>query len=120
VLARAVLKAVISSAFNNARGAPLLSKRVRLPLGVVDCALDNDCGASYVVVEDAEDVWDIESEFKEDVTDVLSAMDFDLLSSAPANVTIFTPMPSLLSLNQFKLSGRATTSYLLAGINKVV
>jgi hypothetical protein len=30
---------------------------------------------------------------------VLSAMDFDLLSSAPANVTIFTPMPSLLSSN---------------------
>jgi hypothetical protein len=53
-------------------------------------------------VEEAEDLWDIESELREDVTDALSAVDLDLLSSAPANVTIFTPMPSLLSFNQFK------------------
>ena len=76
MLARAVLKAVISSAFKSARGAPLLSKSVRLPLGVVDCALERDCGASYVVLEDVDDFCDIERAEREDVTDALSE-DFD-------------------------------------------
>jgi hypothetical protein len=99
VLARAVRNAVISSAFKSARGTPLLSKRVRLPLGVVDCALESDFGFSCVVVDEVEDLWDIESEDRDDVTDALSSEVFDLVSSAPDNVTIFTPMPSLLSLN---------------------
>lgn len=51
VLASAVLNAVISSAFNSARGAPLLSNSVKLPFGVVDCALERDGGG----VKDLED-----------------------------------------------------------------
>jgi hypothetical protein len=101
VLASAVLKAVISSAFRSARGAPLLSKSVKLPFGVVDCALDTDCGVSCVVVEDIDDLWDIESEERDDVTDAVSD-DLDLLSSAPANVTILTPIPSLLVSSELR------------------
>jgi hypothetical protein len=96
---------VISSAFNSARGAPFLSKSVRLPLGVVDCALERDCGGSNAVEEDVEDRWDIEREEREEVMDALSLADFELWSSAPepANVTILTPMPSLLSSDEYDL-----------------
>lgn len=86
---------MISSAFKRARGAPVLSKSVRLPLGVVDCALDSDCVTSYVVLEDVDDFCDIERAEREEMTDALSE-DLDALSAAPANVTILTPMPSLL------------------------
>jgi hypothetical protein len=120
VLASAVRNAVISSAFKSARGAPLLSKSVKLPFGVVDCALDSDCGASCVVVEDVEDLWDMESEESEDAIDALEEEVFDLLSSASANVTILTPMPSLLELYQLMISIHVHGSYLLAGISSVV
>jgi hypothetical protein len=52
VLARAVRKAVISSALRRALGLPLLSKSVRLPFGVVVCELAIDCGGSKVDVDD--------------------------------------------------------------------
>lgn len=93
-LARAVRKAVISSAFRNARGAPLLSKSVRLPFGVVDCALETDCGVSLVVVEEEANVCCE----RDEVMDAVSAEDDALLPPAPAKVTILTPVPSLLYL----------------------
>lgn len=119
VLASAVRKAVISSAFNNARGAPLLSKSVKLPFGVVDCALDSDFGVSCVVFEDMEDLWDMGGEEMEEVTDALSD-DLDLFSSVPANVTILMPIPSLLYLSQLDTMIIHTEFYLLAGIRRVV
>jgi hypothetical protein len=75
-----------------------LSKRVRLPLGVVDCVLERDWGGVKEVEVEDKDCWDIESEEREDATDAVSAEDlaFGVEESGAARVTIFTPMPSLL------------------------
>lgn len=95
-------KAVISSALMSARGLPDLSNRVRLPLGLVLWALAIDCGGSNVPVEVAEalDWWDMESESREEVTEVRDEEEGWGLAFEPARVTILTPRPSLLEYCQ--------------------
>ncbi len=84
VAARAVRKAVISSALIRPRGAPLESRRVRDPLGVVLWLLAMEGGGSSKAVVEEEGV-ELESE-REGL--LLRGLD-------PTMVTIFIPVESL-------------------------
>lgn len=72
VLARAVRKAVISSALIKALGFPDLSNSVRLPFGVVLWALATDCWGSIAVVDELADLSDSERASTEEDTDLVS------------------------------------------------
>ena len=95
VLASAVRKAVISSALIRARGEPDLSKRVRLPFGVVLGALEVDGVAEAVVAEEVLDLVECSERERLEMEELRDWVEGVLFWLAVRSVTILTPMPSL-------------------------